>query len=74
MASRWAFSVTPFVTIRPMPKTVPALPPSAELDRAATHDASTGCGAATDAWGLASDAGMGSNGGPSWWGSAHTKN
>ncbi len=59
MASWWAFGETPFVTIRPTPKTVPALPPSAELDRAATHVASLGCGAATDAWGLASDAGRG---------------
>jgi hypothetical protein len=58
----------------PTPRTVPALPPSAESDRAATHDASPGCGAAADAWGSASDAVMGSNGGPSWWGSAHTKN
>jgi hypothetical protein len=47
---------------------VPALTPSAESDRAATRVASPGCDAAADAWGSASDAGMGSNGGPSWWG------
>jgi hypothetical protein len=46
----------------PTPKTVTALPPSAELDRAATRVASPGCDAAAGAsWGSASDTGMGLN-------------
>jgi hypothetical protein len=48
----------------PTSKTVPALPPSAESDRAATHVAFPGYDAATDDWGPASDVGKGSNGGP----------
>jgi hypothetical protein len=58
----------------PPPKTVSALPPSAESDRAATHVASPGYDAATDDWGSASDVGKGSNGGPSWWGAGLKKN
>ena len=57
----------------PMPKTVPVLPPSAELDRAETHVASPGYDAAADDWGSASDVGKGSNGGPSLWGAGSKK-
>jgi hypothetical protein len=68
----WDYGVIPFVTFRPHAENgagAPVLPPSAESDRAATHVTSpAGCGTAADAWGSVSDAGMGSNGGPSWWG------
>jgi hypothetical protein len=57
----------------PTPKTVPALPPSAESDRAAAIVASPVNDAATHDWGSASDVGKGSNGGPSWWGAGSKK-